>query len=325
MSKKINNKILVYILVIVTGIYALVKFYQHKFTDNTLMVNLVNIDTSKVTKILLYPLSEGRNEIKFFKDGKEWKINKGKITADPETNSIQGLLTVLLEAKTQRLASRDKSKWSEYNLTDTTATQVKVYEGDKLTLDMLVGKFSYQPSDDQYSKMYGGGGTGTTYVRLTNENEIYAINGFLAFSLNRQFNTFRNQSFIKLDRPAVNKLTFRYPGDSSFVVILTDKQWMVGDQKADSLKVAEYLNLMANKNASSFDDNFVPSLNPQCQLTFEGKDMKTVTVDAYIRNQSDFMLNSNHNAKSWFSSGYKGIYSDVFKNKKDFLPGKKKK
>ena len=325
MSKKVNNKILVYILIGFAIIYALVKVYQHKFTDNTLNVSLVKIDTLKVTKILLYPVSEGRNEIKFFKDGKDWKINKGKITTDPEANSVQSLLEVLLESKTQRLASREKNKWADYNVTDTTATRVKVYEGDKLTLDMLVGKFSYQPRNDQYSKMYGGGGTGTTYIRLTGEDNVYAIDGFLSFSLNRQFNTFRNQALTRIDKPSVNKITFRYPGDSSFLVSLTNKKWMIGNQMADSNKVAEYLNLLANKNASVFDDNFVPSLNPQCQVTIEGKDIKTVTIDAYIRSQNDFILNSNQNSKSWFSSGYKGLYSEVFKNKKDFFAGKKKK
>jgi len=325
MSKKFNNKILVYILMIVAGIYVLVKLYQYKFTDNTLVVNIVNIDTSKVTKLLLYPVSEKRNEIKFFKDGKDWKVNKGKITTEPEANTVQNLLAMLVETKTQRLASREKSKWGEYNLTDTTATQVKVYEGSKLSLDLLIGKFSYQQSDNPYAKMHGGGGTGTTYVRLADADEVYAIDGFLSFSLNRQFNTFRNQVLARFDKPSVNKITFRYPGDSSFMVTLADKQWMIGSQKADSAKVAGYLNSLAYKNASSFDDNFVPSLNPQCQVTIEGKDIKTVTIDAYIRDKNDYILNSNQNSKSWFSSLYKGLYSEVFKNKKDFFTDKKKK
>jgi hypothetical protein len=325
MSKKFNNKILVYILMIVAGMYVLVKLYQYKFTDNTLVVNIVNIDTSKVTKLLLYPVSEGRNEIKFFKDGKDWKVNKGKITTEPEANTVQSLLAMLVETKTQRLASREKSKWGEYNLTDTTATRVKVYEGSKLSLDLLIGKFSYQQSDNPYAKMYGGGGTGTTYVRLADADEVYAIDGFLSFSLNRQFNTFRNQILARFDRPGVNKITFRYPGDSSFMVTLADKQWMIGSQKADSAKVAGYLNSLAYKNASSFDDNFAPSLNPQCQVTIEGKDINTVTIDAYIRDKNDYILNSNQNSKSWFSSSYKGLYSEVFKNKKDFFADKKKK
>ncbi len=325
MSKKFNNNILLYVLAALLVTFAVVKLYQHKFTDNTLKVSLVDIDSLKVTKVLLYPASEGRNEIKFFKDGKDWKISKGKITTDPEANSVQGLLTMLLEIKTQRLASREKSKWSEYNLTDTTATRVKVYEGDKLSLDLLIGKFSYQPSNNPYSKMYGGGGTGTTYVRLTGEDEVYAIDGFLSFSFNRQFNTFRNQVLARFDKPAVNKISFKYPGDSSFIVSLADKQWMIGTQKADSAKVAEYLNSLAYKNASSFDDNYVPSLNPQCQVIVEGKEMKTVTIDAYIQGNNNFILNSNQNSKSWFTSGYKGLYSEIFKNKKDFIAGKKKK
>jgi len=324
MSKKFNNKTLLYILLGCAIAYFAIKLYQHKFIDNTLNINLVNIDTSKVTKILLYPVSEGRNEIKFFKDGKDWKVSKGKIVTEPEANSVQTLLAMLREIKTQRLASRQKSQWPEYNVTDT-ANRVEVFEGNKKTMDLLVGKFSYQQSNSPYSRMYGGGVTGTTYVRLHGEDEIYAIDGFLSFSINRQFNTFRNQTLARFDKPGVNKITFHYPGDSSFVVMMKDKKWMVNDQKADSTKVSEYLNSLANKNTSSFDDNFIPSLNPQCQLTIEGKDIKTITIDVYIRGKNDFVLNSNQNPKSWFTSSYKGLYSEVFKNKKDFLPGNKKK
>jgi hypothetical protein len=325
MSKKFNNLILVSILMIVAGIYGLVKLYQYKYTDNTLVVNLVDIDTSKVTKLLLYPASEGKNEIKFFKDGKDWKVSKGKITADPEANAVQSLLAMLVETKTQRLASRDKSKWGEYLLTDQTASRVKVFEGNKVSLDMLIGKFDVQKSDDPYSKMYGGGSTGTTYVRLTGENEVYAIDGFMSFSLNRPFNTFRNQILARFDKTSVNKISFRYPGDSSFMLMLVAKQWMIGSQKADSAKVAEYLNSLTYKNASSFDDNYMPSLNPQYQVTIEGKDIKTVTIDAYIRGNNDLILNSNQNPKSWFFSPYKGLFLEIFKNKSVFFVNKKKK
>lgn len=325
MSNKFDNNILLYIFIALIIVFAGVKLYQTKFTENTLNVKLVDIDTAKVTKLSIYPLCEGRNEIKFYKEGKDWKINKGKIIADPEANALQSLLTMLIDIKTQRLASRDKSKWVEFNLTDTAATRAKVYEGNKTTLDILIGKFTYQQSNNAYNKMYGGGVTGTTYVRLTGENEIFAVDGFLTFSFNRQFNTFRNQVLARFDKPNVNKISFRYPGDSSFIITLADKHWMLGDQKADSAKVAEYLNSLAYKNASSFDDSYIPSVNPQCQVTVEGKDMKTVTIDAYIRGIDDYILNSNQNSKSWFSSNYKGLFSEVFKNKKNFFPEKKKK
>jgi len=142
MSKKFNNNILLYTLVILVLIFAVVKLYRWKFTESTLNTKLVEIDTSKVTKLLLYPTSENRSEIKFYKEEKTWKVTKGKIIADLEPNTMQNLINMLLEIKVLRLATHEKTKWAEYNLTDTTATRIKVYQSNKKVLDLYIGKFT---------------------------------------------------------------------------------------------------------------------------------------------------------------------------------------
>jgi hypothetical protein len=324
MSKKFDNKILLYVFLALIIIFAGVKLYNLKFTDSTLNTKIVDIDTSRVTKLLLYPTTEKRDEIKFYKEGKDWKLSKGKLIVDPESNAIQNFFALLLNIKVQRLASKEKSKWPEYNLTDTAATRVKVYQGDKLTLDLYIGKFNYQRSNDPY-QMYGRGISGSTFVRLGGEPEVYVVDGFLTFTFNQQFNSFRKQSIARLEKEKVNKLTFKYPGDSSFTISQSGKNWMIGDQKADSAKMAEYLNSLNYKNSSSFDDNFVPSGMAQYNLIIEGKDMKTLAIDGYVRANDSYILNSNQNSKSWFSSPYKGLFTEIFKSKKSFFKDEKKK
>ena len=65
MSKKFDNKILLYILGALIIVFGVVKLYQKKYTENTLNPKIVDIDTAKVTKLLLYPISEKRFEFKF--------------------------------------------------------------------------------------------------------------------------------------------------------------------------------------------------------------------------------------------------------------------
>jgi hypothetical protein len=100
---------------------------------------------------------------------------------------------------------------------------------------------------------------------------------------------------------------------------------MVGSEKADSNKVSDYLNSLAYKNASSFNDNFIPTGASPYQLTVEGNNMKTVTVDAYFLANDNYILNSNQNPKSYFSSNYKGLFTEVFKGRKAFFADVKKK
>ena len=84
MSKKFDNKILLYILGGLIAVFGIVRLYQKKYTENTLNPKIVDIDSSKVTKLLLYPTSEKRAEIKFYKVGKEWKVAKDNLISEPE-------------------------------------------------------------------------------------------------------------------------------------------------------------------------------------------------------------------------------------------------
>ena len=325
MAKKFNNMKLLYVFAALLIVFGIVEWYQKKHTESTLNTNIVQIDTAKVTKVLLYPTSEKSVEIEFRKDGKSWKVIKGKIIAEPAQNMPQALLMMLMEIKIQRLASKDKAKWSEFQVTDTTATKVKVYEGNKLALDLLIGKFTYQRTNNPYGGMNGGGGiSGTSYIRLAGEEEIYAIEGFLTFSFNQGFNVFRNQSLAKFDKPNVEKITFKYPGDSSFTLTLSEKKkWIIGNEHTDSAKVSDYLNALANKSGQSFDDNFIASGAPAFEVIVEGKNMKEVTIDGYQKSNDVYVINSNLNPKSYFSSATKGIFSDIFKGKGSFFVKKK--
>ncbi len=327
MAKKFNNSKLLYVFVGLLIIFGIVEWYQKSHTESTLNTKLVDIDTTKVTKVLIYPTAEKSAEISFLKEGKNWKVSKGKITAEPAQNMPQSLLSMLVDLKTQRLASKDKKKWAEFKVTDSTATKVKVYEGSKLALDMYIGKFTYQRSNNPYSGMYGGGGgiSGTTFIRLSDDDEIYAVEGFLTFSFNQGFNMFRNQSIARFDKPNVEKVTFKYPGDSSYTISLNDKKhWMIGNEMPDSTTVSNYLNALAYKGGSSFDDNFIPSGAPLFEITIEGNNMKDVIIDGYQKANDDYIINSNLNPKSYFSSPGKGLFNEIFKGKKSFFVKKKK-
>lgn len=322
MSKKFNNSYLLIAFAALILLFVFVKFYRSNKNERTLKTDIVQIDTAKVNKILLYPKSEKGKELIFTKEGKEWKVSNGKISTETEKNAVKGILNQLIEIKAKRLASRTKDKWAEYEVTDTSTTRIKVFEGEKEALNLYIGKFTYQQTDNPYGQGRGGV-EGTSYVRLTDEKEVYAVDGFLSFIFNRSFNNWRDQSFIHLNKTDVTKLTFRYPGDSSFVAELKNKKWTANNQPVDSTKMIKYLSMLENKNASSFEDNYTPIGNSQFQLTIEGNNMRSIIVDAFIKDNNNFTINSSLNTKSWFSSDRNGIFKEIFVCKKNFLQRKK--
>lgn len=323
MSKKFNNSYLLIALVALLLLFVFVKYFRSAKTEKTLKTDIVQIDTAKINKILLYPSSEKGKELVFIKEGKDWKVSNGKISKETEKNAVKGLINQLSEIKAKRLASRTKDKWAEYELTDTAATRIRVFEGEKESLNLYIGKFTYQQVNDPYG---GGRGNiiGTSYVRLADEEEVYAVDGFLTFIFNKPFNNWRDQSFIRFNKDNVIKLTYRYPGDSSFVVEIRNKKWTANNLPIDSTKIANYLSVLGNKDASSFDDNYTPVGNSQFQLVIEGNNMSSITVDAFAKDNNSLIINSSLNPKSWFTSDRNGIFKEIFVGKKSFMPGKKK-
>ena len=321
MSKKINNKTLLIILILLVGLFLVLRMIRNNRIERSFKTDLVDIDTSRITAILLYPRVEDHAEIRFTRSGNGWSVSKGDITAEAGSNSIQGLLSQLLQIKPISLAARNSEKWEEYQLTDSLATRLKVIESKgKETLDLMVGRFSYQQNNDPY-RAYGerGNVTGTTYVRLGNEDEIYAIDGFLTMSINREFNYWRNQVVLNTRKQDITKLVFHYPADSGFIAVTHDTIWMINDVQADSLQMDRYLTSLSYKSHSSFTDNFTPLSNPDYQLTIEGNNMSPVVVQAFIADTSKYIINSSLNPGSWFESDADELFAGIFKTRRYFM------
>jgi len=322
MSSKFNNKYLLISFAALILLFVFVKFYKSVKTERTLKADIVQLDTAKVSKILLYPESDRTQEIVFVREGYNWMVSSGKISAETDKNAIKKVLAQLIDIKARRLASRAKDKWAEYKVTDSMATRIKVFEGASEKLNLYIGKFTYQQVKDPYGR---SSISGTSYVRLAGESEVYAVDGFLSSGFNLPFNKWRNQSIVHLNKLDVTKLTFRYSGDSSFVAELRDKKWTVNNQPIDSAGFVNFLSALSRKNGLTFDDSFSPVGNSQCQVTIEGNNMNTITVDAFEKEKGVYAINSSLNPKSWFLSDSKGVFNDIFKSKKFFIGRKREK
>lgn len=320
MAKSLNNKTLLYILGALILLFVAVKWYQRARVERTLKTDLIEIDTNKVTEILLYPACEKGAVIKFFKEGKDWKVKKGQLVCETESNTVKSLLSTLQDMKVKSLVSKDKNKWTEYQVTDSAATKVKVLQGKKVVANLYLGRFSYQPTNQRYG-MYGGGGVmGTTYVRLANENEVYAVDGFLVFTFNQNFNMFRKQALAKFEPSQIEKIRFNYPADSGYVVELTNNKWLLAGIPADSNKVATFLNRLSYRSSTDFNDHYVPQGNAMYTVTLEGKAIKPITIEAYPFRADTLVVNSTYNPKSWFNFSQKTLLEEIFYPKSKFLP-----
>ena len=234
---------------------------------------------------------------------------------------MDNALNDLINLKADRLVARSEDKWADYSVNDSLGTRVLIKEGKKTTLDLVIGRFNYQPPAGGYSGYGQQYGTGITYVRKSGEDEVYAVEGFLAMSFNQGFNNWRDQTISRLTRDQITKIIFEYPADSGFVAQKLDEQWTIKGLPADSTSMAKYLNGMSRKSHREFADDFTPLSSPPFQVTFEGMNMEPLLIRVYVRDGGELILHSSINPESYFMINRDGLFKDIFKSYSSFISG----
>src|SRR5205085_580959 len=134
----------------------------------------------------------------------------------------------------------------------------------------VIGKFEY------------GGGNGMTYIRHSDEDEVYAVSGYLSFGVNQPFNSWRNKVFVNGNKENWTSVTFTYPGDSSFVLNKSGNMWLVNGEKADSSKATQFINQLSTLQSTGFADGYVPSSTPLYSVSIGGNNLLTpINIQAF--------------------------------------------
>lgn len=326
MSKKMNNTWLVIILAVLAVILVLTKLIKEPREQSTLKTDLIAIDTSKVSKILMNKGVNKDNTIEFDRKGDTWTVSQGAITSKEEKGSANGIIESLVTVKPQRLVATSKSKWNDYELTDSTATEITFMNNDNKTMgSIMIGKFTYNQPSNSYAAYGRGGYSGTSYVRIPGENNVYAVEGFLSMMLRRNFNSWRDKTFTTADRKDITKVTFSYPADSSFVLSYKDSTWYAADNRADSLKTSEYLGRLSSSQGATFKDQYTPDQPPVYSLKIEGNNMQPINIACYPGNGADeYIMHSSQNPDIYFESGKTGLFDQLLKTERYFTKGEKK-
>jgi hypothetical protein len=326
MSKKFDNKRLLYLLAGLAAILFLTIVIKIPKEKATIKNKIVEFDTLEVSKIVLYPRITTGSAIEFTRNNNKWTVQQGAIISAAQEGAIQDMFREVLNIKPQSLAANNKSKWKEFELTDSLATRVKfLNKKGKILADVMIGKFSYKQVNNQYGGYGGNNIQGTSFVRLYGENEIYSIDGFISFLFSRNFDDWRDKTFIHSNKNDIMNISFTYPSDSSYKIVKKDSVWYAGNLKADSLNVANFLNTLGNLNGQYFKENYKPGSSPACQLLIEGNNFLSFSVNCYKGDNNDeYILNSSLNPDVFFTSKKNGIFDQLFKPQSYFLKKGKK-
>jgi hypothetical protein len=320
MSKRFNNRRLFYILSISGILLILTYLFKVPKESATLKSSLAEFDTASVNSIIFYPQQHGE-KFEFKRKGGHWIIQQNDIVSEAQKGAVQNIFFEILNIKPKSLASVDKSKWKDYNLTDSVGTRLTFLDRKgKILTDIMIGKLTFKPMNNPYAGSGGNNVQGTSFVRLYDKEEVFSVEGFLSLSFTGQFDDYRDKSLLRAKKDEITKISFTFPSDSSYVLTKRDSVWYSGNQVTDSLITANYLSSLRLLNGQDIMSKYSPSVAPEYLIHIEGNNLTDLSVKCYKgENDKEYILNSNQNPDVYFVSKRNGVFNQLFKPQSYFF------
>jgi len=290
MNGKSITRLLI-VLVVLVGVFLVVKFTGNSGRSESFRSDLVDVDVDKVTKV---EILSTQDTTLLEKQGDDWKVD-GKYVADEAT--VKAMIQNLENIQPSRLASRSEDSWKDFQVDDS-GTRVIVHEGNDKTLDIVLGRFNVSGQRSYHS-----------YVRLSDDKDVYVADNFMKMSISQGANAYRNDDVLRLEKDSVESIAFNYP-DSGFVLEQGMSGWEVAGALADSASVANYLQGLRYLNSRKFTDATQGSALYDVKFTL--KDGSNASISAY----SNGAFTSSQNQEYWEDEA---VSEKVFKAKKNFL------
>jgi hypothetical protein len=302
--KRLSNKILLGGLIILAALFAASRFFRSPGLESNLRKELVKVDTASINEVKIIPAKEHMEELTLRREGTLWKVKKGDRIEPVNKTTLKSMLTSLAGVNAQRMVSRKKDKWNDFNVGDG-STHVSVYSDGSKIADFHVGKLGFTQSSD------GGFGGAYTYVRVSDEDEVFTVEGFLESIFNNTFNDWRDKTLFSLDKSTITKISYRYPLDSGFVVEKKDSIWFVGTQELEPSKAENLLSQFTSKYLTEFADGFSPTNKADINIQVDGGAGSPTTIDLWKKDESEWIVTSSTQKGIYFSSKGSTLVTDL--------------
>ncbi|MEM7103299.1 MAG: DUF4340 domain-containing protein [Bacteroidota bacterium] len=299
MAKKSNNKYLIILFVVLAGIFAVTQLFDSGKSQRSFRSELTSFDSSKVSALVVYPVIENGQKLTLERNGDKWHVVRDDFRSEADLAAVNAAIPQLLNIPVKRLAATTNDRWAEFEVTDSAGTRVKILEGSKTVSDIVIGKFSV----NQQMRTF------TTFARVTGEEEVYAVDGFLGMTFNRDLNSWRDKTFVKFNKGDITKITVNQSGQSlDYQKIGAD--WNLGGAVIDSTAMDAYLSGLALLNGADFANGFTET-TPISTINLEGNNMQPIAVKGFTGSDGKFVFQSNLNPKAYFSSDSTGIFNNL--------------
>jgi hypothetical protein len=316
MFKKFKSGALIIVLIALLLIYLFVRYSGSN--DRTFKDKILSFDPASITQILVSDPKSTQEAVDLRFSGDKWLIRSGGVDYPADTNVVKGVLKQLSDLPTKRYAGKGKDVWVKYELTDTIASLVTVKAGSKTVGELMIGKFSYNVPKGQPQQMQGRQQRGemTSYVRLADEKDVYAVDGYLKMSISSTADSYRNRSLVSVTPADINRITINGPGISN-VIENQGGKWLMNGVPADSTSMVRFRSAISRLTGSKFTYQQAGQTFPSHTLKIEGNNFSPVELQAYPSADTNiaYVITSSGNPGSYFSGKDGGLFKKIWEDK----------
>lgn len=314
MFKQKNNRTLFIILAVLAGIFILITFLNSGKANRNFPTDFGKLDTAAISTIYVYPKSEQHAEIKLTRTGTGWQITQGDRVAIANGGNLRRILADLVTIKLQKTVALSSDKWTDYEVTDSLATRIKIMEGNTESLYLLLGKTGFKQVVDEQDQQPNR--VGISYARLAHEDEVYEVAGFLSQTFDRGFDTWRSSRLAIFNREKLTQLHFQYPAGSGFSLAKVASGWELDGSPANNKQVQVYFGGISTLNSTQFADEFIPPAQPDFQLNITGNNMSPASILGHIVDEN-YYVQVSLKPDTWVND--KSLFQRIFVEKERFL------
>lgn len=286
--------------------------------DRNFKKDLVSVDTSRITKIIINPETVPGEEVILEKRDGLWKVNIGEgLYADMDPNNVAKLMRDLNNIDSKRIVTRSKDKFETYKVNDS-GTRVKAMAGSKKLIEMIIGKSVIDQKSIQGASSTSGGMNPKfiSYMRLLGEDEVYSVDGFLEGAFNQSEDGFRIKTIWKGNKDQLTSINFNYP-DSAFQLIRQEAVWTIDNRSVDSTEVAKYINALPSQKGgvTMKNGNYGSAFGT---IDYNFADGSKLTYTAYKNEKGLYGISSSALANAVFQGTTGAIYKRLFVSRSSF-------
>ncbi len=289
-----------------------VQISKNKKGERSFKAELLEFDIENVTSLSLKGQQAGKLGLNINLENEKWHIQTNDKSYNADADLINSMLNELAGLKAIQKVAAKKEKWANFDVTDSAGVHVTVKSDSKVLGDLFIGRFSYNQNTRKPK----------TFVRLNKEKDVFAVEGYLSMTFNRDLNGLRDKSIFRGNSKDFTKITLTYPADSSFTLTREANGWTINGQAADSVETSKYLGSLAYLTGSEFMDDLEPSALSSVPylITIEGNDLPIVEIKATPREDGRIALISTVNPDSVFNGTSGNLFDKIFVGPGKFQP-----